>query len=371
MTPRLPARAFRAMTIRPIEPDERFARWSLATLGAVHLVLALSLIFVLATVGQAFAEETPADECRGENLIEAIRQQDPERYETIVEEAEATPNGDALLWRIRREGVPDSWLFGTMHVADPRVTSLPDTAAEAFEEASTVVIETDEIMDPEAAQAAILSEPELTMFTDGRTLQSLMDEADFALLAERLEERGLPVGAVKAMKPWMVAGLVALSPCELERKSDGVAFLDRKIAEDALAAGKTLEGLETVREQLEAMAGLPMELHIKGLVETVSLGPLLSDVMTTMTELYLDGEIGMIMPMIREATPAGSSLDTEGYAAFEERIVLARNRVMAERAGPILEEGDAFIAVGALHLPGEEGLVALLREDGYEVTAAD
>ena len=56
-------------------------------------------------------------------------------------------------------------------------------------------------------------------------------------------------------------------------------------------------------------------------------------------------------------------------AEFEERVVTLRNHVMAERAGPILDRGNAFIAVGALHLPGEQGLVALLTQAGYTVSA--
>ena len=61
----------------------------------------------------------------------------------------------------------------------------------------------------------------------------------------------------------------------------------------------------------------------------------------------------------------------DGYAEFEERIVTDRNRRMAERMQPMLTAGAAFVAVGALHLPGEEGIVALLREAGWTVTRAD
>ena len=61
--------------------------------------------------------------------------------------------------------------------------------------------------------------------------------------------------------------------------------------------------------------------------------------------------------------------DASGYAAFEERIVTMRNHVMAERSAPILDAGNAFIAIGALHLPGKQGLVALLEDAGYTVSA--
>ena len=59
------------------------------------------------------------------------------------------------------------------------------------------------------------------------------------------------------------------------------------------------------------------------------------------------------------------------YAAFEKRMVEMRNYVMAERAEPLLESGSAFIAVGAMHLPGETGLVTLLRQAGYRLQPVD
>jgi uncharacterized protein YbaP (TraB family) len=56
---------------------------------------------------------------------------------------------------------------------------------------------------------------------------------------------------------------------------------------------------------------------------------------------------------------------------FTARLVVERNYRMAERIQPQLREGNALIAVGALHLPGEEGLLALLAEEGYRVSAVE
>jgi hypothetical protein len=57
------------------------------------------------------------------------------------------------------------------------------------------------------------------------------------------------------------------------------------------------------------------------------------------------------------------------YADFEQRIVIDRNKTMATRAKPILDGGSAFMAVGALHLPGNEGVIELLRKDGFNVSS--
>lgn len=101
----------------------------------------------------------------------------------------------------------------------------------------------------------------------------------------------------------------------------------------------------------------------------MKLGDRIEDVNETMVALYLRGDTGMFWPFFRAVLPGGTD-DDEGYAAFEEAMVKARNRTMMERAVPILAEGGAFIAVGALHLPGPQGLVALLRRAGYRVTKA-
>jgi uncharacterized protein YbaP (TraB family) len=116
------------------------------------------------------------------------------------------------------------------------------------------------------------------------------------------------------------------------------------------------------------MASLPMKFHIEGLVETLKLGDRADDVIETMVGLYLAGDTGMFWPFFRAVLPGAGQ---GGYAAFEQTMVTARNRTMAERALPFLEKGKAFIAVGALHLPGEAGIVELLRKDGYTVTRID
>jgi len=336
---------------------------------AISLPIALLILLVaglLIGTGKAGASETSA--CNGTSLVKQLAASNPQKLAEVRARASGTRNGSGLLWKIEKSGIAPSYLFGTMHVTDPKVTRMPDAAQAAFDGAGTVVIETIEILDPAIAQAVLVSRPELTMFTDGTTLTSLLDEEDAKLIEAELSRRDIPFALVSQMKPWMISGLVALPACEMARKARGVEFLDIKIARSARAQGKQLLGLERIGEQMAAMADLPMEFHIRGLIETIKLADLMPDIMATMTDLYLKGEIAQIMPLILAAGPQGAEQDIDGYAQFEERIVRMRNHVMAERAAPILDAGNAFIAVGALHLPGEEGVVALLQDAGYTVT---
>lgn len=352
---------------RAIDIADRTSLASMTLLVLINLLFFASfLVLSLLAAGGAHAEVA----CTGADLTAGLRANDPAAYRKIEAEAAATPNGRGLLWKLEKPGEQPSFLFGTMHMTDPRVTTLPPAAKKAFDAASTVVIETTEVLDQQKMMAALLKEPELMMFTDGTTLSSLLSPDDVAAVDKALDARGIPPASVAKMKPWMLSAMVALPACELTRKAGGAPVLDVKLAEDAKAAGKKLAGLETVADQLRAMASLPLALHMKGLVDTLKLGDKTDDVSETMIVLYQRGDIGMIWPTIRAALPDGED-DSAEYAAFEETMVTSRNKVMADHAGPILAKGNVFMAVGALHLPGKQGLIEDFRKAGYTVTAVD
>lgn len=335
----------------------------------LQLLLALNWLVLVSFMIVAFAARAHAEDagCGGHDLIAEMAKSDPARLEALRTEAAATENGRGLLWKIEGPGRTPSYLFGTMHLTDPRVLKLPETAQAAYSGADTVVIETDEVLDPKASMAVLAEKPELMMFTDDTTLEKLIPKDKVEAVKAALQERGISLAAVNRMRPWMLTSMLAMPACEMARTKGGAAFLDIRLAQDARAAGKKIAGLETIKDQLGAMASLPMQFHIDGLIETLALGPTLPDVFETMIVLYTQGEIGMIFPLMRSVSPEGVESGSN-YAAFEETMVNARNRVMAERAVPLVEMGNVFIAVGALHLPGKEGLVSLLQAKGYKVT---
>lgn len=336
-------------------------------IAAFHMLLLAALFVAFLAARPAAAEDST---CTGRNLMVELQQNDPARYAEALKEADATPNGKGIFWKIEKPGLAPSWLLGSMHVTDPRVLALPPRAQAAHDAANTIIIESDEILDERKATAALLAKPELTMFTDGTTIDKLLSPEDYKRLEAGLKQLGIPLSAVSRMRPWMISSAVALPACEIARKSKGVQFLDQKIATDAVAQGKQVKGLETLGEQFQAMADLPIEFHLKSLIETLELGDKMSDVVETMTDLYLSGDIGLTMPMLKTVTPQTEGEDND-YAAFEQRVILDRNKVMAERAAPILDSGNVFMAVGALHLPGKAGVIELLRQQGFTVTAVN
>lgn len=354
---------------------DRASSTALALLGAMHIFI-LAMTFVLILIAQSSAQNTAqktanGPSCGGSNILVELADSDPATLNKINAEAAAVAFGQNLLFKLEKSGVEPSYLFGTMHITDPRVVALPKSAQDAFDQTDTVAIESTEILDPAQAQITLMSKPELTMFTGSERLSDYLGEDDKKMLAEGLAQRGLQLALIDRMKPWLLTGMLALPECEFARKQAGEAFLDLALAQSAKAQGKTLIGLESLIEQFDAMASLPMKFHVQGLVDTIALGDTVDDVLETMIILYTEGKIGTVWPMLR-ATSEQYGISTPeavaGYAQFEETMVTTRNLTMLERSLPILENGNAFIAVGALHLPGEKGLAQLYENAGYTVT---
>lgn len=337
--------------------------------ASVHLVALAVLVLTLFSLSEVQAAE-PATACAGKDILVDMRENDTTRYDAIVAEAKMVPNGKGTFWKIERAGSEPSWLLGTMHISDPRVLAMPDGAKAAFDKAATVIVESDEITSQQQATVKLLAEPEFTMFTDEKSITDMLSKDQIAKLETGLKDRGIPLNAVLKMKPWILSSFVALPACEFARKARGASFLDMKLANDALADGKQLVGLETVLEQMKALSDLPMSFHVQSLIDMLQLGDRMEDVMATMIDLYLKGEVGMIMPMMKSIdTNLGERQDE--YDAFEQRIITDRNHVMADGAAPHLEKGNVFMAVGALHLTGKEGVIELLRTKGFTLTAVN
>ncbi|MFS8111983.1 TraB/GumN family protein [Rhizobium jaguaris] len=360
--------ALEPKTMRSMKPAIGDLLLWLAT--ALPLMLAVLLVATILSLQLAHADETPSDSCGGKNLMAELQKSDPVKYASIIAAGDKVENGKGIFWKIEKPGLKPSWLLGTMHVSDVRILTMPKGAAEASAAADTIVVESDEILDDKKAAAALFVNPSLTMLTDGSTISQHLSPEDNAKLEAGLKQRGVPLAAVSHMQPWLISSSFELTACEVRRKASGMKFLDQKLATDAAAAGKQVKGLETLAEQAKAMSDLPIELHLKSLIQTLELGDKINDVNETMTDLYLAGNVGAIVPMLKTIEP-DETLSDEDTATFEQRIILDRNKVMAERATPILAKGNIFIAVGALHLVGDQGLVELLRKQGFTMTAAD
>lgn len=341
------------------------ARNALRRLG--EIIAALAFAGFVAT-GPATAK-TPPPVCKGNDILAAMKSDAPGDHRRIMAEAEATPNGQALFWRIERPGRPPSFLLGTIHVTDPRVLRLPDRIATAAAKAGTVVLEAIDLNEQRIGIAMASLGTEM-FFTDGRSLANFLTPGESAKISTLLRERGLPADFASAVKPWFVSVFLALPMCEQLRAAAGLESLDQHLETMARKRGAKLIGLETIEEQFRAMAGIPLAAQVAWLKASLKLYDRTNDSLETMIRLYLGRRIGAIWPLTRVMI-ANERLAKAGIRDFQHALITVRNQRMRQRLGPILDKGGAFVGVGALHLGGAEGLVALLRQDGYRVVPAE
>lgn len=321
------------------------------------------LIFAFALPATA-AKPPP---CQGTNLLVKMFDENPKAYAEVMDEARRVKNGEAVLWRISRDGTPDSWLFGTAHVTDPRVTLLPAGALEAFTTADTVALELKEIRSKEELGMATLRHARLMVLPPGQSLWDMIPDADEPLIRRN---PNLPAGAAETIfgyQPWVIAAMLSIPACEQARDLAGIASLDEKLAQMAEDSGAELIGLETIEEQLSVFANMPMDLQSKYLVAVAKSTPRLADHFETQIALYAARMITAYLPLALKVEPADSG--SEELLAYVQRdLIVKRNHTMVKRALGLLERGKTFIAVGALHLPGDDGLVELIGKAGYKLT---
>ncbi len=326
--------------------------------------IAALLLGIAVGLGPAHAEMPPA--CAGANLLDQLKAERPADYEAVMAEARATPNGEAVFWRIERDGIEPSFLLGTAHVTDPRVTALPLQVEAALDTVDVVALELKELRDSQEFAFAAMKLARLMVLPPGQTLWDLIPDAEEPLVRDN---PNLPQHARQSIfgyQPWVVAAMLSIPACEQAREQAGLPPLDMMIAEDATKSGTPVVGLETVEEQLSVFAAMPLDLQVNYLISVARLGPKTEDYFETLISLYDRRLITAYMPLTLRVEPANA--DSEKMMAFvEQDLTIKRNRIMMRRAEELLAKGNAFIAVGALHLPGEQGLVELIRGAGYKV----
>lgn len=333
------------------------------TLGN-NAALMLAAVLTIFSFSPALADDELA--CPGQNLLAQLEKEDPVRFRGAVEKAESMPNGNAIFWKIERPGLEPSWLLGTMHVSDPRVLDKPEGFYEAYDAIDTLTVELEEVAEPEKLALEFFKHPELTTLQGDKTLDHILPPDATSEIAAGLKKKGININLMAKMRPWFLYVSLQTRGCDIKRRARGLKVLDESLALKALHDGVDLVGLETPVEQIKSLSDVPDDLMLQNLRELLALPNGMDDITETMIDLYDQGKIGMIFSLMEAA-----STDQAAAKAFENRMITDRNKVMAERSKPYLDKGRTMIAVGAAHLPGDNGLVELLRKQGFTVTAVN
>lgn len=261
-----------------------------------------------------------------------------------------------LLFSVEREGQPVSYLFGTMHSGDSRVLALSSPVTTALEQAQQF------IMEVSLDGTAVLSSLGELWLLDGQTLREVAGERVYRQLQQVAEQVGIPEQTFTYMKPWVVMIMFSLPP------GDYREILDTRLMQLALSQGKPILGLESANEQFEVFDGLPIEQQVGLLELALKQYPELPTQFENLLQAYLDKDLARLLQLgteqLEDTPPALAEV-------VMHRLLERRNQRMLDRLLPLMESQSSFVAVGALHLPGEQGLLTLLARQGFVVSRLD
>ena len=260
-----------------------------------------------------------------------------------------------LLWRVSKPGVRTSYVFGTIHLADPRVLEVPDAVVRALAGSKRYYSENDQGA-PEAARML-----ELAQFEDGRRLEPLIGAEAYAEVLALLRKRQVPDEIIARIKPWAALVNLTVTPQDYERVT-----LDQKLA--ALALGRKMRalGLEGIEEQIAVFDGIPLDTQVVLLKHALANRDYFVGLIEPTIQTWMKRDLaGMVA--VQNRTSARFPEMAAHYAILFRSIVENRSVVMAHRLFMPLREGRAFVAVGAMHLYGRRGLLALIAAQGYRV----
>jgi uncharacterized protein len=318
--------------------------------------------YLLGVLALSHAEADTPTGCQGSDLsnIEGLATAKAARGDELV-------NGDGLLWRIEKPGLAPSYLFGTIHSTDDSVLEMAKRAAQSIEGAKVVVTELGGPLDSIEKANLTAATFAKALDRDHDTFEGVISPADGAHVEKMIAGLGYPKEFAHHLKPWFLAILTALPACEGEREAKNLPEVDQFLAQTAKDAGVKVVGLETPEEQLDTIAGLRPEVAAT-LVALAARDPKMNDdLYATMLNLYRESRPAEILA-VTDAIGGESEPERAAQDEFMHALLQGRNAAMAERAAPLLASGGAFIAVGALHLPGKAGLIERFRADGYSVT---
>lgn len=264
----------------------------------------------------------------------------------------ATTYDKGLLWEVTNPQGRTSHILGTIHSSDPRVLALAPPVQASFDSAGHFVME----FIPDAGSIGLLQTKML--YPEGQQLKDALPETLYGRSIEAMARRGVPELVTARMRPWTVLVTLNMPP------DSGNMILDMMLYQNAAMAGKAMTGLETAEEQIAVLADWPQEKIIQWLEDTITHQAEIEALQVRLLEAWLDRDLARLQT-ISEEMEFG---DAEDYEAFTERLVDERNQRMVRRMRPALDEGGAFVAIGALHLPGEKGVLNLLTQKGYRIT---
>ena len=263
---------------------------------------------------------------------------------------------DAPVWKVVK-GDHHVYIGGTIHVLSKSDYPLPASFETAYNQSAKLIFETDtrKMQTPEF-QAALMQK---VVYSDGRNLKMVLNAATFQKLEKHLASRGIPISNFMNFKPGMVA--LTITIIELQRLGLMGTGVDEFFSLRALNDQKMVGQLETVDDQLELISSLGDGQENEIINHTLQETKKLPDLMQTMKTAWRKGdntalENIILMPFKKD------------FPGVYDRVVVKRNIAWLPKIETLLQTKEVeFILVGALHLIGEDGVLAKLKKRGYTI----
>lgn len=262
---------------------------------------------------------------------------------------------NSFVWQISDEN-NTVYLAGSIHLLPPEAYPLPQPFYKAFRDAQIVVFETNIA---KLRSSKVQTRLYRAARYDHGGLASRLSDQLYARLSEVLHDLGLSMTMVRRFKPWFVASMIELSAFKAagfkQKFGVDVYFYDK-----ARKKGKKILALEPVKQHLQLLTQMPLEMQLAYLRATVRNIEKLQNAPSVVYKYWRKGNAAGLASYVQEQIKAAPALF--------DRILFDRNKRWLETIVRLIQgRKDAMVIVGALHMVGERGLVQLLEQRGYEV----
>jgi len=268
--------------------------------------------------------------------------------------AEMKPVPDSsLFWSMQKDGQPAGFVLGTIHSEDPRVLDFSEGLFDKLKANDVFAMEL--VLDVHTLQRLT----EYMHYPPGQSLESVIGVERFEALEKVLTTYQVPKDFVSRMKPWAAMMTLSTPPPQTG------FFMDLSLSLRAAGGGLEVVGLETLEQQLSFLENMPMEMQLSLLDQAIAEADRVAEVHDQMVDAYLENDLVSLQALSDEQIQA---VESSAGDYFIESGIHDRNHRMVDSLLVQLENNRVFVAVGALHLPGKEGLLNILRQHGFVLT---
>ena len=273
------------------------------------------------------------------------------------------PFSEGVFWRVSKDGEVVGHILGTIHSNDERITRIPDPVMEVFTAASGYAIEAfpgSNLWNPYHGFQSIAGR---MMLEDGKTLAEVAGEETASQVYAILKRNHAEEKFARRIKPW-----AAIHSLSIKSEHRG-PIIDQKLLDLAVVQDKELYQIESPEELLAAFYGMPMDSQVSLLVDKLRAYPAARSTMERIIQAYEREDLQEMMDLSTEFIDKSPG-KRRHHQAYLKHAIDVRSVVMAHYMQEPFWDRGAFVAIGALHLYGENGVLTLLGQDlfgGFDV----